>query len=123
MDDSYAITHSIKPTETERDMNMHELLMGNSGKSAVYVTHKTDWIDVSELSPYGVEEKAGWVKNMGFREIEAETGKILFEWWALDHVPISTSSVEIHGLEGPPPVGWDFLCVVAGLTFSYKINS
>jgi hypothetical protein len=115
MDDSYAVTHSIKPTKTERDMNMHELLMGNRGKSAIYVTHRTDWVDVAELSPYGVEEEAGWVKNMGFREIEIETGKVLFEWWALDHVPISTSSVEIHDLKGPPPAGWDFLYVLAGV--------
>jgi hypothetical protein len=113
MNDSYGVTHSISTTKTERNMNMHELLMGDNGKTAVYVTRRPDWVDVSELSPYGVESEAGWLLNMGFREVEVETGKVLFEWWALDHIPIATSSVEIQDLEGPPPAGWDFLCVLA----------
>jgi hypothetical protein len=123
MNNSYSITYSTGPTQTEINMNMHELLMGNNGKNAVYVTHKSDWVDTSELSPYGVEEEARWVLNEGFREIELETGEVLFEWWALDHVAIAASSVEIHDLEGPPPAGWDFLCVLAGLTPLPKISS
>ncbi|KAK5110420.1 hypothetical protein LTR85_001030 [Meristemomyces frigidus] len=108
MDSSYEVSHSINVPRAERSMNMHEMQMANDGKTAMYIIHKSDWVDISELSPFGIQEEAGWVFNIGFREVEIDTGKALFEWWALDHVPLSTSSVEIDGLDGPPPAGWNF---------------
>ena len=49
MNDSYGITHSIKTTRTEKDINIHELLMSNNGKTAIYVTRTSDWADVSSF--------------------------------------------------------------------------
>lgn len=109
MDSSYNISHSVTVKKTERNMNMHELQITKGGKTAMHIMHKSDWSDLSELSEFGVKEEAGWVFNIGFREVEIDTGKVLFEWWAMDHVPLHTSSVEITGLEGPPPNGWNWL--------------
>lgn len=98
-------------------MNMHELNVINDGRTGLYITHKSDWVDLSELSAFGVEEEAGWVMNIGFREIDIASGEVLFEWWALDHVPLSTSSTRIENLEGPPPKGWNFLYALLSITW------
>ena len=106
LDSSFTITDSVHVPKAIANLNMHELNVVDDGRTALHIIHKTDWVDVSELAEFGVDREAGWILNVGFREVEIATGRTKFEWWMLDHVPLSDSSVEIIGLEGPHPRGW-----------------
>jgi len=90
---------------------MHEMNIISEGRTALHIIHQPLWLDISELGEFGVPDEAGWVLDCGFREVEVDTGKVLFEWWPHEHVRMSTSSVEVSGLEGPPPMGWNYLYV------------
>jgi hypothetical protein len=111
LDNSYQETHSINVSRTHRNMNMHELNILNEGRTAIHIIHQPKFVDTVDLEEFGVTDEAGWVLDCGFREVEVDTGKILFEWYPHEHVNLSTSSVAITGLEGPPPSGWNFLYV------------
>lgn len=109
LDNSYEVTHSINVSRTLRNMNMHELNVISEGKTALHIINRSTWTDLIDLEEFMETDEAGWVSETGFREVEVDTGKVLFEWWALDHVSIAESSVEVQGLEGPAPAGWNFL--------------
>ena len=106
MNSSYSITDLMYPPKLILNFNMHELNIIEEGKTALAIMGRAEFVDVSEL---GVGQEAGWVSNVGFREFDIATGQTKFEWWALDHVPLSASSVKINNLDGPHPIGWNYL--------------
>ncbi|KAI4105138.1 MAG: hypothetical protein L6R37_002857 [Teloschistes peruensis] len=52
-----------------------------------------------DLSQFGVanEDDQGWVIDCRLRALDPTSGKILFDWSALDHVPLSESLVQPTG--------------------------
>lgn len=106
MDNSFTITDSLYAPKAMGNFNMHELLVIDEGRTSLQIINKADFVDISEL---GLDIDEGWVVNIGFREVDIATGRTNFEWWALDHVPLSESSAEVANLDGPHPRGWNFL--------------
>ncbi|KAL8628733.1 hypothetical protein Q9189_005552 [Teloschistes chrysophthalmus] len=65
-----------------------------------------------DLSQFGIanEDNQGWVIDCRLRALDPTSGKILFDWSALDHVPLSESLVKptgaINGLTAA--FAWDY---------------
>ncbi|KAK4960619.1 hypothetical protein LTR10_003515 [Elasticomyces elasticus] len=106
LNSAYEKQESIEAPSNMDSFNMHELKVVDGGESALHLLWKPEYIDVSEL---GLEQQAGWVGNMGFREVDIASGKTITEWWSLDHIPLSESSWPVEGLAGPSPIAWDYL--------------
>lgn len=106
LDNSYQKEHAIFAPPAIDSFNMHELRVVDGGRSALHIIWRPEYIDVTELGLSG--SRAGWVGNMGFREVAIATGETLFEWWSLAHVPLSESSWITDDLRGPSPTAWDY---------------
>lgn len=109
LNDAYEQRTVVSGPAEMHSFNMHELKIVDGGQSALHILWKPEYIDVSELGL--PDRKAGWVGNMGFREVDLESGNTVFEWWSLDHVPLQESSWPVSKLEGPAPTAWDYLYV------------
>jgi hypothetical protein len=107
MDSSFTITDTMHVPNDIYNLDMHGLRIIEDGKTGLHINHKTEWVDVADLAPRGIEQDAGFVMNSGFREFDVETGRTKFEWWMHDHVPLSHSPVKIKYLDGPYPTGWN----------------
>ena len=105
MNSSFSMTETIYAPKTIAIFNMHELNIIEEGRTALHIIQKADFVDVSEL---GLGQDAGWVANIGFREVDMVTGKTKFEWWAVDHVLLEASSVAVN-IQRPYPNAWNFL--------------
>ncbi|KAL8660469.1 MAG: hypothetical protein Q9202_006505 [Teloschistes flavicans] len=66
-----------------------------------------------DLSQFGVanEDNKGWVIDCRLRALDPTSGKILFDWSALEHVPLSESLVQPTGaINGQSAdFAWDYL--------------
>ena len=89
-------------------MNMHEFNIINDGRKALYITQRNAIIDF-EAHNLDFEVDVGLISDLGFHEIELATGKILFEWWASDHISVNESTAEVSDLAGPWPKGWNWM--------------
>lgn len=107
LNEAYQKQSVVNAPTNMHDFNMHELRLVDGGRSALHVLWKPEYIDVSQLELE--DRKAGWVGNMGFREVDIASGKTVFQWWSLDHVPIGESTWSVSDLEGPAPQAWDYL--------------
>lgn len=69
--------------------------------------------------------KDGWVFDCLFFEIEPESGKILFRWSALEHVPVIDSKQPLAGtgLNQTAPWDWFHINSVVNIGNEYLVNS
>jgi hypothetical protein len=90
--------------------DMHEFRLINSGKNALVTIYQPRAYD---LSPFGIGPGLGWIQDSVFQEIDVESGELVFEWRALDHIApsfsytcISCTDTSGDGLTRDTP--WDF---------------
>lgn len=105
MNNDFEVTHEIHGPPGVHAFNMHEFNVIESGKTALVVVHRTEVVNTTALGLENEIEK-GRVANMGMHEFDVATGKTNFIWWALDHLKLSESTVEIKDLNKG---GWNFL--------------
>jgi hypothetical protein len=105
MNNDFEVTHEIYPPHGVHAFNMHEFNVIEGGKSALAVVHRTEVVNTTALGLESEIEK-GLVANMGLHEFDVATGNTNFIWWALDHLKLSESTVEIKDLNKG---GWNFL--------------
>ena len=110
MDKNYRIVRSVEPAGSAVPMDEHEFLLSPDGKTALLATYHPRAFD---LSHWGIDNGFGWIQDSVFQEVDVETGALLFEWKALDHVDPGESYVgpmesEVAGdgrtMESP----WDY---------------
>ena len=102
MDKSFSEVGEIRVPPTEHNINMHELNLVDNGAKVLHIAHEPASMNLSQLQP-GLE--AGWILDIGFREVDMHTGQPTFEWWAYrgGHVdPITDSKVPFKGGESRP---------------------
>ena len=109
MNNHYENIAEITTPILHRMFNMHELKMrvADGRWTAMYLTIQVQLEDVRDLEYNGMEE--GFVGDTGFHEIDMETGELLFEWWALDHIPLTEGRTPKDRLKGPYPDSWNWL--------------
>ncbi|MDN6358417.1 arylsulfotransferase family protein, partial [Yaniella sp.] len=93
MDESYQVFNtvttggSLPPHETD----FHDMTITGDGTMLLlaYVATQTDLTEVG-----GAED--GWVEDAVIQEVDMETGDVLFEWSALDHIPVTDSMLDFE---------------------------
>lgn len=91
---------------------MHEFSLLDGGQTALNMQAEYRTINVTGLwgtSVNGLEPQHG-VRDEGFREIDLRDNSIRFQWWAMDHLPITETP------DRPPLMDGDYFDV-------YHINS
>ncbi|KAF7192949.1 hypothetical protein HII31_05760 [Pseudocercospora fuligena] len=101
-------SYQIAPELKDAVLNMHEFNPVNDGKSALHIIQRSIEKDVTTVK-HDTGEKIGRIVDNGFAEIDLSTRKVLFEWWASDHIALSDSSGVVAGLSQKPPRGWNWI--------------
>ena len=98
MDSHYNIQQKLHMPEESSEFNLHEFNIVEDGRTALVITTDPLWDNTSTL----------WIENSGFQEIDLQTGEVLFDWKALDHIDVRTSKLPI--LRGKTAeTAWDWL--------------
>lgn len=71
--------------------DLHEFLLTSRGTALVTIYHAVDW----DVSPVG-GSKYGSVFDCVVQELEIESGRVLFEWHALDHVAVDETTITVE---------------------------
>ena len=94
------------------DLNQHEFNIEDHGKRTMIITHGREQLNATDL---GVEGEV-WVRTDGFRELDTETGDVLFDWKTQDHISLKESTFRSPADEDEPNAGdysrsgaWDAL--------------
>ncbi|KAL2406423.1 hypothetical protein ABEF93_006382 [Exophiala dermatitidis] len=117
--DVHIYSNELVPVATVKSQNgrppidMHECNLVDDGRSMIVDIYQVERYD---LSQYGITEGEGWIRDGLFQKIDVETGELLFEWSALDHVNPSESYVPVGSTSGAAGGNgldaggaWDFL--------------
>jgi Arylsulfotransferase (ASST) len=94
MDSSYEEIATITTQEVQ-EADFHDLTLTDEG-TALMVSYPKVRRDLSEIG--GPAE--GYVIDNVVQEVDVETGEVLFEWSALDHIPLTDTRVDIQTAEG-----------------------
>ncbi|RDW92203.1 hypothetical protein BP5796_01597 [Coleophoma crateriformis] len=97
LDDSYKLHRTISAGMEGASVDAHDFHLLENGRVAIVTLYTAVQRD---LSSKGFTAGLGWLYDCGFKEYDLETGKVLFEWSSLDHVPIDESAVEINLSQG-----------------------
>jgi hypothetical protein len=115
-DSAYKIHDRVNVNRHSTIFDIHEFHVIDDGKIALMTTTKVQLRDVSEIGVEGLTEKR--VANKGFQEIDIATGKIKFEWDALENGVSLSESYNVEELVDPSHGYWDFLYVLNPLLSS-----
>ncbi|KAL8719042.1 MAG: hypothetical protein Q9225_003899 [Loekoesia sp. 1 TL-2023] len=80
-----------------------------------------------DLSAYGIpnENNQGWVIDCHLRAMDLDSGKVVFDWSSLDHVPLNESFVlptgAINGLT--QQFAWDYFSIARLSSGDYLVSS
>lgn len=110
MDNQYRIVRSIQPGGGMTGSDMHEFKLLNQGKTALLTIYQQQQFD---LSHWNVTSGIGYIVESIFQEVDVETGKVIFEWKALDHVHPRMSytlpaTTDTSGDGRDPHSPWDY---------------
>lgn len=108
--------------------DQHEFRLTPQGTALITVYHAVPY----DLSPYGGPVN-GQVYDGVFQEIDVASGKVLFQWDSLDHVPLADSYIPVPT---DPTKPWDYFHINAvnpdldgnllvsgrGVSTIYKVN-
>lgn len=106
LDSSYNTTRLVTNDRGRGTANMHEFSLIDNGRHALWITFASTLTNVRQGSS---RQDYRWVGNNGFVEIDVETGKPVFEWWAMDHVHPSESYARQPPTKGAYANPWDYL--------------
>ncbi|KUI53584.1 hypothetical protein VP1G_00882 [Cytospora mali] len=108
LDETYQIVKIVKAVETRghslrADLHEFHITPENTGLISVYYPQAID------LSPVGGPVD-GWVLDSIFQEVDLDTGDLIFEWRASDHIPIEMTMRSFVGsdLGDSPDTGFDY---------------
>lgn len=91
LDDAYRPIRTIEAETLGTALDFHEFNLFDEGSKAIVVSFQPVQGD---LSAYGITQGLGWILDSVFQEIDLESGKVLFEWKAWDHVPLFETSIK-----------------------------
>jgi hypothetical protein len=90
-DSSYRTTHTIHAVGPNM-VDLHEFYLTDRGTALVTVFRPSP----ADLSALG-GPASGWVLSGVAQEIDVATGRLLFEWDSLDHIPVTDSYAKFAG--------------------------
>ena len=110
LDSTYSIVSNVTSGNSQPGLDLHEFRMKDGASSVIATIYKQIPYNGSQ---YGMPDVT-WLSIGIFQEIDVPTGKVLFEWQTIDHVPISQSYVlpnttDISGDGKTQDTAWDYL--------------
>ncbi|KAI1258792.1 Arylsulfotransferase-domain-containing protein [Xylariaceae sp. FL1019] len=108
LDETYQVFKTIVPVGIGLSGDLHEFHITREGTALMTIYHPIPY----DLSSVGGPSE-GWLQDSMFQEIDIETGALLFEWKASEHVPINyTMHPYSEGIDADdglsPPYAFDF---------------
>ncbi|KAB8339276.1 hypothetical protein FH972_022209 [Carpinus fangiana] len=109
LDNNYQAVETVESGGGVASADQHEFRLINDGESALITVYQpTPW----DLSRINIRSQ-GWVQDGMFQEINVATGKVVFQWNALNHIDPFTSYVypkgsDVAGDGLSPQTPWDF---------------
>jgi hypothetical protein len=102
LDLAYKVKKTVLFNHGVGSINMHEFNLVDDGQRALMMGASGVPYDLGSIS---LGAGSGIIDNPVFQDIDVETGDVLFEWKALEHILPSVSQVE------PPysDAAWDWL--------------
>ncbi|KAI5206990.1 hypothetical protein AUEXF2481DRAFT_90828 [Aureobasidium subglaciale EXF-2481] len=102
LDSHYQVFKQFSAASTlENDFHEYAITTDNTALLTSYDTVARD------LSTLGVEGQ-GWIYDSLFREVDIETGEIIFEWRASDHFAVNDTYYPIDAAGRSPEAPFDF---------------
>jgi hypothetical protein len=98
MDDSYEVIRRVEAGLGKDSADLHEFQLTPQG-TALITAYKT--VPGSLESIGG--PKDGKIADSIVQEVDVATGKVLFDWHSIGHVPIDESYIPLSGPGSPPP--------------------
>ena len=107
MDNSYNELHEIHNPITINNFNMHELNIVDHGTRAINILFNPVKMELTDLKQPG----AGWIADIGFREMDLTTGETTFQWWAAQGggVSLAESKRPTENMNRQYPASWNWL--------------
>jgi hypothetical protein len=109
LDSTYSFQADALTSGASGLLNMHEFNVLDGGKTALILLNHPQLHDISGI---GAMQPTAFVDAAGFQEIDLRTGKSVFEWTSLDHVPIDATYVAHPQLPNHMGSSWDWLYVL-----------
>ena len=110
MNKNYRVVRTVEATGAATQIDMHEFRLIDGGERAIVTIYQPRQYD---LGAFGLGPGLGWIHDSLFQEIDVETGELLFEWRALDHIApnfsytcIDCTDTSGDGMTRDTP--WDF---------------
>ncbi|KAL6249837.1 hypothetical protein RBB50_003693 [Rhinocladiella similis] len=95
------------------NLDMHENHLTRDGKAMFVTSYHPERYD---LSDFNITTGLGWIQNCIVQKIDVATSTLLWEWSAIEHVPLAESyvlpnSTEVAGTGFSPTSPWDYVHV------------
>ena len=138
MDNTLTTVTSVKSGGGLANFDEHEFNVVDDGRNVLMTLYEPEQYD---LTDWDVSTGQGWIMNCYFQKLELGTNRLLFEWSALDHVPIdettvgpNSTEVSGNGLDATSPWDWfhinavdqnvdgDYLVSARHVSTIYKIS-
>lgn len=88
LNSQYEIEHSMLLAKDVDHLNQHEFNIEDDGKRTMIITHGREHLDAGDM---GLDGEV-WVRTDGFRELDTETGDVLFDWKTQDYISLNEST-------------------------------
>lgn len=105
LNSNYEIVREINPLRGSGYPDMHEFRIIDNSRSALMIVHQQT---NRQIFRPGTSSSLRSILNSGFVEIDLESEKVVFEWWALDHVDPTES---LEHVPNRLDATWDWLYV------------
>ena len=106
LDDSYRVYRTIDMLRDIPAPNMHDLTVAEDGNRALMLTQKTYEPTSVRVGAINRPCNIGW---QGFREVDLETGELVFEWNAEGHIDPFESTKQEGSIKTMCKDEWDIL--------------
>ncbi|RMZ86759.1 hypothetical protein DV736_g6011, partial [Chaetothyriales sp. CBS 134916] len=110
MDNTLTTVTSVKSGGGISNFDEHEFNIVDNARNVLMTSYTPEPFD---LTDWGVATGQGWVMNNYFQKLELGTNRLLYEWSALDHIPMDETTVvpnstEVSGTGLNPTSPWDW---------------
>ncbi|KAH8805158.1 ASST-domain-containing protein [Xylogone sp. PMI_703] len=105
LDSHYTVQQKVHDVSASSAFNMHEFNIVEDGRTALIITWIPRW---NNLDPDLEHGRWAWTVDNGFREVDLQTNKVLFDWHPLDHIDVSASKETARG-DSSAQNPWDWI--------------
>ncbi|KAI6713979.1 hypothetical protein JHW43_003529 [Diplocarpon mali] len=103
LDSSYELAHTVTSVEIDAGGDLHEFAITEHG-TALFTIYQDKQVNCSDVGL----SRLCWINDCLFQEVDIETGQLLFQWRASDHVPLSHSYSGIGKKGLTKKTSWDY---------------